>query len=110
MKRHFRDIKKIIWMKWRLLAFTKSVTRRLARFHSLKIASPKSDESKKVLKSFKSDEPKKVSQSPGLIDDPSEKEQKPKKASRPSDGKNAATKAGKKVKKTSQPKKVPKSP
>ena len=28
MKRHWRDIKKIIWMKWRLLTFTKGVTRR----------------------------------------------------------------------------------
>ena len=35
-KRHYKDIKKIIRMKWRLLAFTKGVTRRLGRFHSLK--------------------------------------------------------------------------
>ena len=59
---------------------------------------------------FKSDEPKKLSGSPGPIDDPSEEEQGPKKASRPSDGKKAATKAGKKVKKTSQSKKARKSP
>ena len=45
-----------------------------------------------------SDEPKKVS---GPIDDPSKEEKKPKKA----DGKKTTTKAGKKVKKTSQPKK-----
>ena len=36
MKRPYRDIKKIIWMKWGLLTFTKSVTRGLGRFHSLK--------------------------------------------------------------------------
>ena len=36
MKRHCRDIKKIIWIKWKLLAFPKGVTRRLGRFHSLK--------------------------------------------------------------------------
>ena len=53
----------------------------------------------------KSDEPKKVS---GSINDPSKKEQKPKKAS--SDGRKTTTKAGKKVKKTSQPKYEPKSP
>ena len=62
---------------------------------------------KKALKLSKSDEPKKVAR---LIDDPREEEQKPKRASRPSDGKKTATKAGKKVKKTSQPKKAPKSP
>ena len=49
----------------------------------------------------KSDEPKKT------IDDPSEEEQNPKKAL--SDVKKTTTKAGKKVKKTSQPKKAPKS-
>ena len=65
---------------------------------------------KKVLKSFKSDKPKKAPSSSGLIDDPSKEEQKPKKASGPSDGKKTATKADKKVKKTSQPKKAPKSP
>ena len=62
---------------------------------------------KKALKSSKSDEPKKV---PGPIDDPSQNEQRSKKASRSSDGKKTTTKAGKKVKKTSQPKKAPKSP
>ena len=51
----------------------------------------------------KLDGPKKVSR---LIDDPSEEEQKPKKG----DGKKTTTKAGKKVKKTAQPKKVPKIP
>ena len=60
---------------------------------------------KKAPKSFKSDEPKKIAGSPGLIDDPSEEEQRPKKASRPSDGKKTATRKEKKVKKTSQPKK-----
>ena len=60
---------------------------------------------KKVSGSPKSDEPKKVL---GFIDDPSEEGQKSKKAS--SDGKKTATKAGKKVKKTPQPKKAPKSP
>ena len=59
---------------------------------------------------FKSDEPKKVSGSPGLIDDPSGKEQEPKKVSRPCDGEKVATKAGKKIKKTPQPKKASKSP
>ena len=62
---------------------------------------------KKVSKSFKSDEPKKVSEP---IDDSSEEKQKPKQASRPSDGQSVSTKAGKKVKKTTQPKKAPKSP
>ena len=57
-------------------------------------ASPKSDESKKVS---------------GLIDDPSEEGQKPKRASRSSGGKKNTAKAGKKVKKSSQPKKAPKS-
>ena len=41
------------------------------------------------------------------IDDPREEEQKPEKAS--SDVKKTTTKTGKKVKKTPQPKKVPKS-
>ena len=62
---------------------------------------------KKATKSFKSDEPKKVS---GLIDHPSEEEQKPKKASGPSDGKKTTTMEGRKVKKASQMKKAPKSP
>ena len=55
----------------------------------------------------KSDEPKNVSDP---IDDPSEEEQKPKKASTSSDGKKTAIKAHKKVKKVSQPEKAPKSP
>ena len=53
---------------------------------------------KKVLQSkaiSKSDEPKKLSEP---IDDPSEEEQKPKKAS--SDGKKTATRAGKKLERT----------
>ena len=50
---------------------------------------------KKASKSPKSDEPKKVLEP---IDDPNEEEQKPKKASSPSDGKKVATKAGKKLK------------
>ena len=36
MKRQCRDIKKIMRMKWRSLAFTKSVTRRPERPHKLK--------------------------------------------------------------------------
>ena len=50
---------------------------------------------KEASNSPKSDEPKKVSES---IDDPSEEEQKPKKASRPGDGKKFATKLVKKLK------------
>ena len=61
---------------------------------------------KKVSESPKSNQPKKT----GLFDDPSEEVQKPKKASRLSDVKKNATRAGKKIKKTSQPKKAPKSP
>ena len=61
-------------------------------------------------KARKISQPEKVSGLPGLIDDPSKEGQKPKKASRPSDGKKTATKAGKKVKKASQLKKAPKSP
>ena len=59
---------------------------------------------------FKSDEPKKAPKLPELVDDPSEQEQKSKKKSRPSDEKKSATKAGIKVKKTSQLKKAPKLP
>ena len=62
-----------------------------------------SDEPKKGLS--KSDEPKKV---PGSIDNPSREKQKLKKAS--SNEKKITTKAGKKVKKTPQPKKAPTSP
>ena len=63
-----------------------------------KVSQPKkalsiSDEPRKASKSFKSDEPTKVS---GPIDDPSEEEQKPKKAV----GKKTATKAGKKAPKS----------
>ena len=36
MKRPCKDIKKIIWMKWRLLTFTKVAKRRHGRLHSLK--------------------------------------------------------------------------
>ena len=36
MKRPCRDIEKIMWMKWRLLAFTEGAVRRPERFHSLK--------------------------------------------------------------------------
>ena len=64
---------------------------------------PKSDEAKKA--SPKSDGPKKVS---GSVGGPGGEEKKPKKAS--SNGKKTTTKAGKKVKKTSQPKKAPKFP
>ena len=42
----------------------------------------KTSQPKKAPKSFKSDEPKKVPGSPGLIDDPSGDEQKPKKTSK----------------------------
>ena len=88
MKRHFKDIKKIMQMKWRSFNFTKSVTRRIGRFYSLKHY-PNQMNLKKA------------------IDDPREEEQKPEKAS--SDVKKTTTKTGKKVKKTPQPKKVPKS-
>ena len=47
MKRHYRDIKTIIWMKWKLLTFTKSITRRLGRFHSLKKHHPNQMNQKK---------------------------------------------------------------
>ena len=36
MKKPYRDIRKIIWMKWRLLTFTKGVIRRLERSYGLK--------------------------------------------------------------------------
>ena len=35
-KRHCKDVKKIMRMKWRSLNFSKSVTRRIGRFYSLK--------------------------------------------------------------------------
>ena len=58
----------------------------------------------------KSDEPKKVSPKSGeprkAIDDPREEEQK----SKETDVKKTTTKAGKKIKKTSKPQKVPKTP
>ena len=69
----------------------------------------KAPQPKKAPKSPKSDEPKKVLGSPGLTDDPGEEEQSPKKASRSSDGKKTAARTRKKVKKTPQPKKGPKS-
>ena len=90
MKRHCKDIKKIIRMKWRSLNFTKKCNKK-----DRNVLQPKA--------LFKSDEPKKIS---APIDDPSEEEQKPKKTS--SDGKKTTTKAGKKVKKTPQSKKAPK--
>ena len=62
-----------------------------------KWSNKKTPQPKKAPNSFKSDEPKKAPISPEFIDDPSEEEQEPKKASRPSDGKNTATKAGKKI-------------
>ena len=103
MKRHCRDIKKIIWMKWKLLAFTKGVTRRLGRFHSLKKASvsPKSDEPKKCYPNQMN-----LKKYQGLL--MFQAKQKPKKAS--CDGKKTIRNAGKKLKKFSQPIKVPKSP
>ena len=90
MKRHCGDTKKIIWMKWELLAFAKDVT------GAKKVLQPKRA-------SPKSDEPKKVSRP---IDDPSEEEQRPKKTS--SNGKKTTKMAGKKFEKTWQPKKAPK--
>ena len=36
MKRSGRDIKKIIWMKWKLVGSAKGVTRKSERPHSLK--------------------------------------------------------------------------
>ena len=62
-----------------------------------KWSNKKTPQPKKAPKSFKSDEPKKAPISPEFTDDPSEEKQEPKKASRPSDGKNTATKAGKKI-------------
>ena len=59
---------------------------------SRKVAQPK-----KVPKFFKSEKPKKVPGSPGLIDDPSEEEQKPNKVSRLSNGKKDCYKGRKKV-------------
>ena len=60
-----------------------------------KVSQPKkasgSHKLKKASVSPKSDEPKKVSESQGLIDDPNEEGRKPKKASRSSDGKKIAT-------------------
>ena len=60
---------------------------------------------KKASESPKSNPPKKA----GLIDDPTEEVQKSRKASRSSDVKENTIRAEKKVKKTSQPKKAPKS-
>ena len=57
----------------------------------------KAPQPKKVPKLFKSEKSKKVSGSPGLIDDPSEEEQKPNKVSRLSDGKKDCYKGRKKV-------------
>ena len=54
----------------------------------------KTSQPKKAPKSFKSDEPKKVPGSPGLIDDPSGDEQKPKKTSK------TTKKSGKKLKRS----------
>ena len=56
---------------------------------------------KKAPKLPKSNEPKKASKSPQFIDDPSEDEKRPKKASGSGNGKKTTTKTGKKVKKTS---------
>ena len=53
--------------------------------------------------------PKKASKSL-KSDDSNEEEQRPKKASRSSNGKKVTTKAGKKLKKTPQSRKAPKSP
>ena len=63
-----------------------------------KRSNKKTPQPKKAPKSFKSDESKKAPISPEFIDDPSKEEQEPKKASMPSDGKNTATKAEKKIK------------
>ena len=80
MKRHCRDIKKVIWIKWRLLTFTKGVTR---RSHSLK----KHHSNQMDLK-------KHQSHLNIYIDNLSEEEQKSKK----NDGKKTATKSEKKLK------------
>ena len=66
----------------KLLTFTKGVTRRISQ-------------TKKALK-LSRDEPKKAS--PGLIDDPNQDEQRPKKASRSSDRKIALQGQEKKLK------------
>ena len=111
MNRPCRDIKKIIMHEMEIVSLHKRCNKKARKVSQPKKASgsPESDEPEKASESPKSDEPKKVSGSPGLIDDPSEEGQKPKKASRSSDGKKTATKAEKYVKKTSQPKTAPKS-
>ena len=97
MKRHCRGTKKIIWMKWKLLTFTKSVTRRLARFHSLKkheghpnqmnLKKHQSHPNQMNLKKYqgqamekkvkKTSQPKKAPKSPEFIDSSEEEEEGP---------------------------------
>ena len=97
MKRPYRDIKKIIWMKWRLLTFTKGVARGLGRFRNLK--KHQSHPNQMNLKKY---------QSPLMIQ--VRKNKSLKKHQAQAMEKKVATKAGKKVKKASQSKKAPKSP
>ena len=68
----------------------------------------KAPQLKKAPKSPKSDKPKKTPESPEFIDISSKEEQRPKKASNHEE--RTTTKAVKKVKKTPQPEKAPKSP
>ena len=118
MKRPRRDIKKIIWMKWRLLTSTKGAAGKLERPHSLKKApkSPKSDDDEP--------KPKKAPNSPTFIE-PSKEEIRShlnllkqmnlwwhslKKHQGQAIEKRLLQKQGKKVRKAPQAKKVPKSP
>ena len=94
MKRPYRDIKKIIWMKWRILASTKGVTRRPHRPCSLKKHHPSQMNLKKHHNHV------------NLLMIQARKDRSLRKPME----KKVATRARKKVKKTSHPKKAPKSP
>ena len=88
MKKFCRYIKKIVWMKWRLLTSKKGVTRRPGRLHSLK----------KHQRATIQINLKKAPGSPEFIDDQSKEGQSPKKVSGSGDGQKTAAKTGKKVK------------
>ena len=92
MKRHCKNVKKIMRMKWRSLNFTKSVTRRIGRFYNLKYYLIQMN-----LKNYQN-----------LLMILTRKNRSLKKHH--SMEKKTATKRGKKVKKTLQPKKTLKSP
>ena len=100
MKRFCRYIKKIVWMKCRLLTSKIGVTGRPGRLHSLK----------KHQRATIQINLKKAPGSPEFIDDQSKEGQSPKKVSGSGDGQKTATKTGKKVKKTPETKKAPKPP